>query len=135
MTTFLDSCVVIALLNDRDRLHEWSVAEVTKCKKNGPAVICDIVYCEASVAMRTRSELDTAIVAWGLERMHAPDDALFRAGKAFLRYRTENKGLKLGVLPDFLIGATAEVQNAPLITDNRKDFVKYFPTAVFIAKS
>jgi hypothetical protein len=61
MTTFLDTCIVIALLNDSDRLHEWSVAEVMKCKTNGPAVICDIVYCEASVAIKTREELDEAI--------------------------------------------------------------------------
>ena len=135
MTTFLDSCVVIALLNDQDRPHDWSVEEVAKCKTNGPAIICDIVYCEASVAMKSRGELDEAIVAWGLERIRSPDDALFRAGKAFLRYRSENKGQKLGVMPDFLIGATAEVQNAPLITDNKKDFMKYFPTVAFIAKS
>ncbi|HUZ91643.1 MAG TPA: type II toxin-antitoxin system VapC family toxin [Methylocella sp.] len=135
MTTFLDSCVVIALLNDSDRLHEWSVKEVTKCKENGPAVICDIVYCEASVAMKTRDELDEAIAEWGLERIHLRDDALFRAGRAFMKYRTENKGPRLGVLPDFLIGATAEVHGAPLITDNKKDFIGYFPKVVLISQS
>jgi predicted nucleic acid-binding protein len=116
MTTFLDTCIVIALLNDSDRLHGWSVAEVMKCKTNGPAVICDIVYCEASVAMKTRAELDEAIAEWGLERIRSPDDALFRAGLAFKKYRDENKGTKLRVLPDFLIGATAEVKGAPLMT-------------------
>lgn len=135
MTTFLNSCVVIALLNDSDRLHEWSIKEVTKCKENGPAVICDIVYCEASVAMKTREELDDAIAQWGLERISLPDDALFRAGRAFQKYRKENNGPKLGVLPDFLIGATAEVHSAPLMTDNKKDFIGYFPSVVLISHS
>jgi hypothetical protein len=135
MTTFLDSCVVIALLNDNEPLHEWSVAEVIKCKENGPAVICDIVYCEASVAMRTCGELDEAIAEWGLERIRLSDEALFRAGRAFLQYRHENKGPKLGVLPDFLIGATAEVHGAPLMTNNKKDFVGYFPNVVLISQS
>jgi len=127
MTTFLDSCIVIALLNENDRLHKWSIEAVIKCKENGPAVICDIVYCEASVAMRTREELDQAIAQLHLERVRLSDDALFRAGRAFKKYRDENKGPKLGVLPDFLIGATAEVYGAPLITDNKKDFIGYFP--------
>jgi predicted nucleic acid-binding protein len=133
MTTFLDTCVVIALINDADRLHTWSVAEVRKCKAHGPAVICDIVYCEASVAMNAREDLDEAIAVWGIERIRMPDDALFRAGRAFKRYKDVNAGPKMGVLPDFLIGATAEVHSAPLMTDNVRDFTKYFPTVIFIS--
>lgn len=132
MTTFLDSCIVVALLNDRDNLHAWSVEEVVKCKQNGPAVVCDIAYCESSVAMKTRNELDEAIAVWGLERVRLSDDALFRAARAFMTYRTRNKGPKLGVLPDFLIGAMAEVHGAPLMTDNKRDFVGYFPRVVLI---
>lgn len=133
MTTFLDTCVVIALLNDNDRLHEWSVEAVQKCKENGPAVICDIVYCEASVGMNTREDLDKAIEAWGIDRIAIPDDALFIAGHVFKRYRTANKGPKTGVLPDFLIGATAELHGAPLMTDNVRDYTGYFPGINFIS--
>lgn len=133
MTTFLDTCVVIALFDDADRLHEWSVQEVEKCKANGPAVICDIVYCEASVGMNTRQELDEAIEAWGIERVSLPDDALFSAGKAFKKYKTQNRGPKHGVLPDFLIGATAESHGVPLITNNAKDYARYFPAVSLIS--
>ncbi len=132
MTTFLDTCVVIALINDNDRLHAWSVAEVTKCKANGPAVICDIVYCEASVGMPTRAGLDAVIEEWGIERIQMPDDALFRAGRAFLQYKDVNKGQKTGVLPDFLVGATAEVHGAPLMTDDVRRFTTYFPSVSLI---
>ena len=37
-------------------------------------------------------------------------------------------GNKTNVLPDFLIGAIAEVAEAPLITANQKDFLGYFPS-------
>jgi predicted nucleic acid-binding protein len=134
MTTFLDSCILIALLKEDDRLNEWSIEKLIECQKNGPAVICDIAYCEASVAMPSRVALDEAIHALGLERLRSSDDALFRAGRAYKKYRNERKGPKLGVLPDFLIGATAEVQGGPLLTDNRKDFVGYFPDVEMIAK-
>jgi len=45
----------------------------------------------------------------------------------FKEYRSRTKGKqKSSVLPDFFIGAIAEV-NAPLMTDNARDFVSYFP--------
>ena len=135
MTTFLDSCVLIALLNEDDRLHEWSKEKLFECKVDGPAVVPDITYCEASVAMASRKELDEAITELGLERLRSSDDALFRAGRAYKKYRTDHRGPKLGVLPDFLIGATAEVHGGPLLTDNKKDFVKYFPDVEIVSKA
>jgi predicted nucleic acid-binding protein len=36
------------------------------------------------------------------------------------------------VLPDFLIGAAAEVADAPLVTANAKDFRTYFPGVTLI---
>ena len=123
MTVLLDTCMLIALLNDQDSLHAWGVGEVSRRR---PAVICDIVYCETSVAMPTRREMDLAIEAWALERMNLNDDALFRAGKAFVAYR-KNKGPGKRVLPDFLIGAAAEVNGMPLLTNNASDFRGYFP--------
>jgi predicted nucleic acid-binding protein len=133
MTAFLDTNIFIALLNESDKWHAWSVATVTDHKTRGPAIIADIVYCEASVAMKDRSDLDGAITHWGLERLAENDDVLFRAGKAFKQYRTDKKGPKLGVLPDFLIGALAETFEAPLITANARDFVGYFPNVACIS--
>jgi predicted nucleic acid-binding protein len=127
MTTFLDTNVVIALLNEKDPYHNWSVEELNKRKGDGPAIVSDIVYCEISIAMKDIAELDEAIVRLGLERLRCNDAALFRAGRAFKHYREINKGPKLGLLPDFLIGAVAEVSGAPLMTTNSKDFVGYFP--------
>jgi predicted nucleic acid-binding protein len=134
MTTFLDSCVLIALLDESDRLHHWSKEKLLECKVSGPAIISDITYCEASVAMTSREELDEAIDNLGLERLRSSDDALFLAGRAFKKYRTDHRGPKLGVLPDFLIGATAEVHGGPLLTDNKKDFVRYFPRVQILSK-
>lgn len=127
MTTFLDTNVVIALLDERDKHHTWSVAEVNRLKRDGPAIVTDIVYCEVSVGMRDQAEVDAAIARLGLQRLSASSAALVRAGKVFKHYRDVNKGPKLGVLPDFLIGAHAEAEDAPLLTANSKDFVGYFP--------
>ncbi len=131
MTTFLDTNIVIVLLDEAHHHHAWSVEELIKRKQVGPA----IVYCEVSVGMKDKAEVDAAIAQLGLERIRCRDEALVRAGKAFQKYKEENQGPKNGVLPDFLIGSVAEMEGAPLMTANNKDFTGYFPDVVFICPS
>lgn len=126
MTTFLDTNVVIALLDAKHRYHSWSVEELAKRKMEGPAIVSDIVYCEVSVGMKDKTEVDKAIRTLGLERLRCQDDALVRAGVAFKKYKDINNGPKQGVLPDFIIGSVAETEGAPLMTVNSKDFISYF---------
>lgn len=133
MTTFLDTNIIIALLDKKHSYHAWSVAELVRRKAEGPTIISDIVYCEASVGMQDQASLDAAILQLGLERYRSKDAALFRAGEAFKKYKNENKGQKLGVLPDFLIGAVAEIEGTPLMTINSKDFTGYFPNLTLIS--
>ncbi|MER9797966.1 PIN domain-containing protein [Mesorhizobium sp. M0142] len=133
MTTFLDSNIVIALINDNEPNHAWSVNELIARKTQGPAVISDVVYSEITATMKDVAEVNSVIEALGLERYPSKDVALFRAGRAFKEYRDRTKGQqKSGVLPDFFIGAIAEVENAPLMTDNSRDFVGYFPSVALI---
>jgi len=126
MTTFLDTNILVCLLRQQEQFHSWSVAQLQICKVNGPAIISDIVYCEFSVTMPNQADVDAVVSQFGLDRLRGSDAALFRAGKAFKLYRSRG-GPKTNVLPDFLIGAIAEVAGAPLITTNRKDFINYFP--------
>lgn len=126
MTTFLDTNAIIALLDNNHLHNSWAVQTLMARKALGPAVLSDIVYCEISVAMVRREDVDEAIIRLGLDRADCSDDALFRAGKAFKRYREVNSGPKLGVMPDFIIGAIAESENVPLMTLNTKDFADYF---------
>ena len=127
MTTFLDTCTLICILNPKEKHHHWSRNQLVSHKANGPVVISDIVYSEFSIGMPSQSDVDIAISRLGLSRMPYSDEVLFRAGRAFLDYKRKHNGQKTNVLPDFLIGAFAEIAGAPLITTNAKDFVGYFP--------
>lgn len=49
-----------------------------------------------------------------------------RAGVAFAEYRRRD-GKRTTILPDFLIGAQAELRGWPLVTRDRKGFASYFP--------
>lgn len=132
MTTLIDTNIVIALLDDADGHHAWAKAKTDELREQGPLIVSDIVYCESSVAMAQREEMDEAIARLGLDRAAPSDNALFIAGKAFKRYKDVNKGQKAGVLPDFLIGATAEAMGLPLLTADPRYFTRYFGTVTLI---
>jgi predicted nucleic acid-binding protein len=56
-----------------------------------------------------------------------PREALFLAGKVFIKYKKENNGKKSSVLPDFFIGAHASILNIPLLTRDVARYKTYFP--------
>jgi predicted nucleic acid-binding protein len=126
MTTFVDTNVLIYLLDPQSDYHQWSLDQVNKAKANGPVIIPDIAYCEFSIGMPSKAATDEAIDSLALERLPCSDESFFRAGRAYKKYRDENGGTKGNVLPDFLIGAQAEAAQAPLLTANRRDFLNYF---------
>ena len=49
-----------------------------------------------------------------------------------MRYRGAG-GLRTGVLPDFFIGAHAEVERLPLLTRDARRYRTYFPNVALIA--
>ena len=130
MTTLFDTSALLAALNPTEPYHQWSCDQLTARKADGPIVIVDIVYSELSVGM-TKQQVDKAISQLALDRLSGNDDALFAAGKAYIKYRKQ-QGTKSNVLPDFLIGAAADVECIPLVTANPKDFVAYFPNVQVI---
>jgi len=63
--------------------------------------------------------------------LEIPKEALFLAGKAFLKYR-KSRGTKRSPLPDFYIGAQAAIFDMDLITRDMTRYRTYFPTVRLI---
>jgi predicted nucleic acid-binding protein len=131
MTTFVDTNVLIYLLDSTSEFHQWAKDAATERRTHGPLIISDIVYSELSVTFASVNETDKAIQSLALERYKFSDLALFRAGKAYLKHR-QNGGKATNVLSDFLIGAQAEAAQAPLLTNNSDDYKSYFPAIALI---
>lgn len=126
MTTFIDTNIIIFLLDENHEHHQWSQEVFNKARESGPVIIPDIAYSELSIGLPDKEATDAAISELALERLRCTDESLFIAGRAYLKYKDENKGTK-NMLPDFLIGAQASTEGAPLMTNNKKDFKGYFP--------
>lgn len=126
MTTFFDTSALIAATKPGDAFHDWSKKQLETAER--PIVIVDIVYAEFSVSMDTVEKVDAAVTGLELDRHPGGGDhALFQAGKVYHKFKKENDGEKTSLLPDFLIGAAADVEGATLVTSNARDYMSYFP--------
>jgi len=76
--------------------------------------------------------LESAISRVGFQLLEIPKEALFLAGKAYIKYK-RRKGVKRTPLPDFFIGAQAAVLNLDLLTRDVSKYQSYFPTVKLIA--
>jgi predicted nucleic acid-binding protein len=81
-----------------------------------PLFINPVICGEVSIGFQSIEELKEALAGCGLRMLAIPSkEALFLAGKAYLKYR-RRKGSNASPLPDFFIGAHAAVENLLLMT-------------------
>ncbi|MER8372568.1 type II toxin-antitoxin system VapC family toxin [Mesorhizobium sp. M1406] len=125
--TLVDTNVLLDLVTDDPTWADWSVAQLEAVSLDGPLLINDAVYAELAVRYTRIEDLETFLDAAGLEMAPMPRAALFLAGKVFTQYRRSG-GSRIGVLPDFFIGAHAAVARLPLLTRDVGRYRTYFPS-------
>jgi predicted nucleic acid-binding protein len=130
--TLVDSNVFIDVFADDPDWRSWSVAQLTRAQQEGGLVINPLVYAEVASAFATQRRLDDALGADRFRREALPWEAAFNAGRAFVTYRRAG-GLKRSPLPDFYIGAHAEVRGYRLLTRDQARYRQYFPTLNIIS--
>ncbi len=132
MPTILDSNVVVDLLLIEPGWHEWSARQVESFAGEGPLVINPIVFAEAAPKFNNADALKKSMMVLGLTFEQMPWEAAFVAGKAHASYR-KSGGLRERTLPDFLIGAHAQVGGYRLVTRDAQRYRSYFPNLDIIA--
>ncbi len=128
----VDSNVILDLFLDDPNWADWSESALGNYSVYTTLYINPIVYTEVSVGFEKIEELESALYKGGFQMLEIPKEALFLAGKAFLKYR-RSKGAKNSPLPDFFIGAQAAVLDLELITRDKKRYQIYFPTVKIIS--
>jgi len=128
---FVDSNVILDIFLDDLKWAEWSELTLNRYSITHILYINPIIYSEVSIGFERIEELENAMSGCGFQMLQMPKEALFLAGKAFVRYR-KRKGKKLSPLPDFFIGAHAAVLGLELITRDASRYISYFPTVNLI---
>jgi predicted nucleic acid-binding protein len=130
--TLVDSNILLDVFTKGSTWWEWSLFQLENAAATGPLLINDVIYAETSIRFERAEDFDQTLADMGITVATMPRSALFRAGKAFARYRNSG-GPRAGVLPDFFIGAHAEVEQLPLLTRDVRRYRSYFPTVNLIA--
>jgi predicted nucleic acid-binding protein len=130
----VDSNVILDIFEDDPVWYSWSVETLDRYADTHRLCINPVIYTEISIGFEKIEECEKAVTNCGFIFLPVPKEALFLAGKAFLRYRRK-KGTKNSPLPDFFIGAHAAVSNMTLITRDVKRIKGYFPSVRIISPS
>lgn len=128
----VDSNVILDIFLDDPNWADWSESSLARYSVHTKLYINSIVYTEISIAFERIEKLESALNSGGFQMMEIPKEALFLAGKAFLKYR-KGKGVKRSPLPDFYIGAQAAIFDLDLITRDVSRYRIYFPSVRLIS--
>jgi len=126
----VDTNVLLDIVTADPVWFDWSAKALEKALGKGLA-INPVIYAEVAAGFRYEKELEAALDWAELERLPLPYEAAFRAGQAFVQYR-RNGGDRRSPLPDFFIGAHAEVSGMTLLTRDESRYRTYFPKVKLI---
>jgi predicted nucleic acid-binding protein len=132
MQILVDSSVILDIVTEDEKWFAWSAETLADCARSNILVINPIIQAEVSIGFERVEELDVALPSNYFRRLPLPWEAAFLAGKRFLDYRRKG-GRKNSPLPDFYIGAHAEISGITLLTRDVARYRTYFPLLKIIA--
>jgi predicted nucleic acid-binding protein len=130
--TIVDTNILLDVLTRDAVWLDWSAEQLDRQAAHGPIIVNEVIYAELSVGFANEAAVEDALAEFDVAFHRTPVPALFVAGKAYLRYRRVG-GSRTGVLPDFFIGAHAQVLGLPLLTRDPRRYRAYFPEVEVIA--
>ena len=131
MAILVDTNVIIDVLTDDPDWADWSEDTLAAYSPEDLA-INPAIYAELSFGCREISEVEAIVREFGFSFVDTPRRGLFRAAKAFERYK-KSGGRKHFVLPDFFIGGHADASGIKVITRDISRYRSYFPGVTLIA--
>lgn len=130
MPVLVDTNILVDVLTDDSRWADWSIDQLEANAGTG-LIINPVVYAELCFGSPSVEFVDDVVRRFALTYQEIPRQGLFRAAKAFARYKGR-RGTKTSVLPDFFIGGHAEAAGISLLTRDTKRLSFYFPGVTLI---
>jgi predicted nucleic acid-binding protein len=135
--TLLDTNVIVDALDKSQANHQWAkklIEDVVAAEGGG---ISAVTLAELCAGARDPADVEPEIKRWGLAVHDVPGAAACACGKAYRRYVMARRSSGGGPspkmpLPDFFIGAQAQVMGWKVATRDQGRFEKYFPRVVLL---
>ncbi len=128
----VDSNVILDIFLDDPTWADWSESTLEEYAQHARLFINPVVYSEVSIGFKRIEDLESALSKAGFQMVEIPKEALFLAGKVFLKYK-KGKGMKNSPLPDFYIGAQAACLDFALITRDVSRYRTYYPSVRLVS--
>jgi len=129
----LDTNVLNYAMNPASPFREWARRAIARAVLEDGAGVNPIVLAEVAAYVELGSDLERELEVYGVDLLDLPSKVAPICGAAYRKYlkaRKEQSG-KAGQktpLPDFFIGAHAEVMGWSVITNDPGRFKTYFPS-------
>jgi len=130
--TLLDTMVVVYARTPDSPFHQWAKEQIAGAVAGGGAAINAVTLAELCAEDGVdASSLLQNVLDIGIHVLDLPASAAARCGEAYRAYRKQRKkesgrDTPRMPLPDFFIGAHAEVMGWELATNDQQRFRNYF---------
>jgi hypothetical protein len=129
----LDTNVVIYAGEPASEFHPWARALIADAVTGEGVAINSVILAEACVGALKPEGVPDQIRSWGVEILDVPAAAAQVCARAYLSYRRRravqsSKDSPRLPLPDFFIGAHAEIMDWSVATADPDRFMTYFPS-------
>lgn len=128
----VDANVLIDLLADDPAWRGWSEHALTQAATDDRLAVNPVVFAEIAPHFDAKADADRWLAAFPFILLELPYEAAFAAGRAHAAYRRAG-GDKRAPMPDFYIGAHAQVGGLTLLTRDVRRYRTYFPHVRLIA--
>ena len=131
----LDTNVLIYASTSGSPFLEWARQTIATGAAEGGAAVNAVSLAEVCVGDTEPETVADRLRSWGITLLDVPTAAAEPCALAYLKYR-ERRRAESGLdapsmpLPDFFIGAHAQVMGWPLATADAGRFRTYFPAVV-----
>ena len=131
----LDTNVLIYAVNSDSPFHSWAQELVAGAVAGEGAVINAVSLAELCVGDTEPATVADRVRSWGVDVLAVPTAAAEACARAYARYKRRRDSAKSKTpptvpLPDFFIGAHAEIMGWKLATADQDRFKIYFPRVV-----
>ena len=128
----IDANVLLDVATRDPKWFAWSSSQLAPVVNARQAAINPIIYAELAPGYASDRELDLHLVPPAIiKRLSLPYAAAFPASRAFVAYRKAG-GSRTAPLPDFFIGAHAEVEGHSILTRDPTRYRRHFPKVKLI---
>lgn len=132
MATLVDSNIFLDILQPGSQWAGWSENALLGARRIGPLLYNVVIASEVAYSFRTEQEFMSFFDGLPIQSAAIPEVAAYRAAVAHRIYRGTG-GQRERTLPDFLIGAHADVESHKVLTRDPSGYRAYFPTVEIIA--